>query len=461
MRRWAGFLTLGALSLAGLLAQDAELRVYTEHPRLFLRPQRLRLLQREKQRDSQRWRQFALLMAGRAPMPEPGFAEALYYRAGGEAEGGKRAVAWALSPAATDLRQLALVFDWCQDALTEAQSQTLAKKLVKIMESTAADRSIPATRSRLLAAIALADHQQDVSARTVEQIIRVWWQGQMAPALKAGSNVVPRDELYALFEMLHAVRDNLNLDLRDAAPLFFKGLPSYDLLSYYPATFPAAEGEYRIPAVKGAREPDLRRAALARAAELAMVPFDNNSNQTLVLQGWLMHDSFLLRGTFGVTYEFLWANPYQPGLSYYHVPLVFHDDLFGRLFARSSWEESARWLGYFDGELQLFQDGKVTLLNPESAQSPLSLDEAVVYFGRNGQRFTAMLQPEEEAFVLGLKPGAFYQIEVDDEELVEQPTDPGGILALHLPRQVKIGVRRRPRPTAIESHGQAEGEKSK
>jgi hypothetical protein len=456
MRGWAGLLTLGALSIAGLLAQDPDFRVYTEHPRLFLRPPRLRLLQREKQRDSQRWRQFAALMAGRAPMPEPGFAEALYYRAGGEADGGARAVAWALGPAATDLRQLALIFDWCQDALTEAQSQTLAKKLAKIMEATAADGSIPATRSRLLAAIALADHLQDVPARNVEQIIRVWWRAQMAPALKAGNNVVPRDDLYALFEILHAVRDNLNLDLRESAPLFFKGLPAYDLLSYYPATFPAAEGEYRIPAVKGAGEPDLRRAALSRAAELAMVPFDNNSNQTLVLQGWLMHDSFLLRGTFGITYEFLWANPYQPGLSYYHVPLVFHDDLFGRLFARSSWEENARWLGYFDGELQLFQDGKVTLLNPGIAEGPLLLDEAVVYFGRNALRFTALLQPEEEAFVLGLKPRTIYQIEVDDEEMAEQATDPGGILVLRLPRQVQIGVRLRPSPTAIESHGQAE-----
>jgi hypothetical protein len=461
MRRWAGLLTFVVLSIAGLLGQDPELRVYTEHPRLFLRPQRLRMLQREKQRDSQRWRQFALLMAGRAPMPEPGFAEALYYRVGGEPDAGKRAVAWALSAAATDLRQLALVFDWCQDVLTEAQSQTLARKLAKIVESTATDRSIPATRSRLLAAIALADHLQDVSARNVEQIIRVWWQGQMAPALKAGNNVVPRDDLFPLFEILHAARDNLSLDLRQGAQIFFKGLPAYDLLSYYPATFPAAEGEYRIPAVKGAREPDLRRAALARAAELAMVPFDNNSNQTLVLQGWLMHDSFLLRGTFGITYEFLWANPYQPGLSYYHVPLVFHDDLFGRLYARSSWEESARWLGYFDGEFQLFQDGKVTLLNPEITEGPISLDEAVIYFGRNAQRFTAMLQPEEEAFVVGLKPRAVYQIEVDDEELVEQSTDPGGILALRLPRQVKIGVRIRPRPTAIESHGQAEMEKSR
>src|SRR5579872_7481542 len=87
--------------------------VGTDHPRLFLRPARLRLLKRERERTSMRWQQFEILMAGHAPMPEPGFADALYYQVSGNAESGKRAVAWALGPGA-DLRQLALVFDWCQ-----------------------------------------------------------------------------------------------------------------------------------------------------------------------------------------------------------------------------------------------------------------------------------------------------------------------------------------------------------
>ena len=34
----------------------------------------------------------------------------------------------------------------------------------------------------------------------------------------------------------------------------------------------------------------------------------------------------MLRGALGAPYEFLWANPYQPGLSFEHVPLVFHDE---------------------------------------------------------------------------------------------------------------------------------------
>jgi len=69
-----------------------------------------------------------------------------------------------------------------------------------------------------------------------------------------------------------------------------------------------------------ASEPDLRRAALSRAAELSMVAYDSNAAGSQILQGWLMNDNFLLRGTFGAPYEFFWANPYQPGLSYYHAP---------------------------------------------------------------------------------------------------------------------------------------------
>ncbi|SRR6185436_16823923 len=444
MSRWGLFsliLLVSGWPAAGQ-SQEESLRVYTEHPRLFLRPQRLRLLQREKERRSLRWQQFELLMAGRAPMPETGFALALYYRASQDQDSGRRAVAWALGPG-TDLRQLALIFDWCQDLLSPAQSKTLAAKLAKGIEQSRRDRSIAAARSRMLAAIALGDHLADVSNREVEEGVLKWWRGEIAPALKAGRDAVPRADLYALYELLHAVRDNLQIDLRESAPAFFKTLPIYELVSYYPATYPAPEGEYRVPSDKDAGEPDLRRAVLARAAELSMVPYDINAPESQILQGWLMHDNFIMRGTFGVTYEFLWANPYHPGLSYYLAPLVFHDEQFGRLFVRSSWDESAHWLGYFDGGLQLFQDGKVTLLNPELSEGPIALDAAVVFFGKNAQKFQTMLQEDEEVFVLGLHPRRVYQIEVDDEELTEDETDRGGILQLKLPHKVQIGVRLR------------------
>jgi hypothetical protein len=449
MSRWgavAFFLLFFSLVWPVFAQTDEEsLRVYTDHPRLLLSTHRLQLLRKERERHSLRWQQFELLMAGHAPMPEPGFADALYYRVAGNEASGRAAVSWALG-SSSDLRQLALVFDWCQDLLSPTQSRSLAAKLAKGIEQPSRDRSIPAMRARALAAIALADHQQELSERELARVIRGWWRSEISPALAAGRNVVGRDDLYPLFEMLHAVRDNLNVDLRESAVAFFKALPLFDLASYYPASYPAPEGEYRIPCTKGAEEPDVRRATMARAAELAMVPYDTNAPEIQLLQGWLMHDNYLLRSTMGTPYEFLWANPYHPGLAYYLAPLVFHDDTFGRLFVRSSWDESARWLGYFDGELQLFENGSVTILNPALASEPMALDTAVVFFGKNAQKFQTILNEDEEVFVLGLKPRRRYQIEVDDEEMTEGKTDGGGILELKLPHKVEIGVRLRDAP---------------
>jgi hypothetical protein len=438
-------LLIGAVALVPFLAAqttEESLEVYTEHPRLFLRPQRLRLLQRERERRTTRWLQLETLMAGKATMPEAGFALALYYQASGDRTFATQAIRWALGPA-TDLRQMALVFDWCQAALTESQSKDLAAKLVKSIAASERDRSLPAVRDRALAAVALAGHRQDVSSRQIEWLIHTWWRDQMAPGLKSGRDLVARENVYALFEILHAVRDNLNLDLRDPVPGFFKGLPFFHLLSYYPATFAAPESEYRIPAVKGAREPDLPRAAMSRAAELCMVAYDNNAPESQIMQGWLMHDNFMMRGTFGVPYEFLWANPYQPGLSYYLVPLVFHDDLFGRLFVRSSWEENAKWLGYFDGELQYFEDGKPSILNPQLSLDPIALPEALVLSANYAKKFKITAQEGETVFIVALKPRQAYEIEVDDEEMREESTDPGGILSLQLPPKIAIGVRLR------------------
>jgi hypothetical protein len=444
---------LSIMALWGLPAaaqsQEESLHVYAEHPRLLLTPHRLKLLQKEKERRSLRWQQFELLMAGHAPMPEPGFADGLYYRVAQNAGSGRSAVTWALG-AGADLRQLALVFDWCQDLLSPAQSRALAAKLVKGIEQSGRDSSISSVRARVLAAIALAEHQQEVSERELERVIQTWWRGEVAPALEAGRRSISRDDWYPLYEMLHAVRDNLNIDLRESAPSYFKMLPIYGLVSYYPASYPAPEGEYRIPATKGGGEPDVRRAAMARVTELAMVQYDTNAPESQLLQGWLMHDNFLLRSTLGTPYEFLWANPYHPGLSYYLAPLVFHDEMFGRLFIRSSWDESARWLGFFDGELQLFESGGVTVLNPELSAEPMSLDTAVVFFGRNSHKFQTILDQDEDVFVLGLKPHRTYQIEIDDEEMSEGKTDAGGIIELKLPHKVQIGVRMREAPALTQ-----------
>ena len=391
-----------------------------------------------------RWLQFETLMAGKAPMPEPGFAAALYYQTGGDSAAGRQAVDWALSAAVTDLRQLAIVFDWCQPVLNPAQSKTLAAKIEKIVGSTERLRTVDAFRSRLMASVALADHAPAVSKKQIPAIVNGWWRGEIVPALRAGKNPFSRDDIYALTEFLHAVRDNLNIDLREQVPAYFKDLPIYHLMSHYPATYPAPENEFRIPSQKQIEDPDLTRAAMSRAAELSMVAYDTNAPQTQVLQGWLMHDRFLMRGTLGIVYEFLWANPYQPGLSYYHVPLIFHDDLFGRLFLRATWEDNSTWLGYFDGAVQWFEDGRPSMIRPEVTSAPLVIGDAVVVFGKFAEKFTLTLKEEEAVFVVGLKPKTRYDIEVDDREIYEVSTDPGGILQLKLPAKTTVGIRMRP-----------------
>lgn len=369
---------LSLSAAAALQAQnDEDFQVYTEHPRLFLPARRLRLLQRERERTSVRWQQFETLVAGKVEMPEPGLAWGLYGLIAKNEEFLGKAIGWALK--ATDVRQVALVYDWAQPSLKEPESAALKAKLANLLSSSPASRRIPVMRDRAFAAIILGG---ETGKRELEAIVKTWWRAEVAPALKAGKFRYTREESHALFELLHAIRDNTNIDLREDAAKYFKELPAYHILSYYPATFPAPENEYRIPFYEGNGEPDLRIAALSRATDLAMVAFDTNAQETQFVQGWLIHDRFLMRGTFGIPYELLWANPYQPGLSYYHLPLAMHQSTAGRLVLRSSWEDDASWFHFGDGKVQVFEEGA---RKDRSMKSPAPIDIAgtVVYFGRD------------------------------------------------------------------------------
>ena len=441
-------LTLGCLPF--LLAQpplpgqtpadDDPIVVSTEHPRLLLRPARLRLLRRERERKSIRWQQFQLLMAGHAAMPETGFAKALYYQVAGDVAAGREAVAWALG-GATDLRQEALVYDWCQDLLSEAQKHDMAARMQGGIAGTASNDAIAAVGARVMAAVALFDHVPQTPRQELERDVRGWWIRKMAPALAAGHGVVAREDAYALYELMHVVRDNTNVDLRDFAGPFFRSFPTEHLVSYYPAPMEAPENAYYIGAARRTGDPDLRAAALSRAAELAMVAYDPNAADTQLLQGWLMHDRYLLRGVFGMPYEFLWANPYQPGLSYDHTPMVWHNADFGRLFVRSDWDDGAEWFGYFEGAMQVFRNGRVTALDPAHPPATLLLHTAAVCFGRTARQFRVTVDEGSAVFIVNLDPRHTYEVEVDDQELYETDTDPGGILELEVPAGKEVGVR--------------------
>jgi len=436
---------VGSLLIFPLWSQtEDEFRVYTDHPRLILTTQRLRLLKRERERESQRWRQFDLLVKGSANFPEPGFASALYYAISGDVQGGKRAVEWALK-SSEDLRQLSLVYDWCQPILSPEQSAALTAKIHRIMLKPEGD-GIAAHRDRILALIATADDSRHSEEMPLKTQVRDWWRKDLAPALADGRSVLPLPDVYGLLEILHAVRDNLNIDLRKDAPDYFAHLPTYLIAGNYPAPYRAPENEFRVPVYQDLGhtdgQPDLKRAALARAAGLSMVAYDTNGLENQFLQGWLIQDRFLMMTPFGAPYEFLWANPYQPGLSFYQLPLLFHDQNSGALFLRSAWDEDADWFGLYEGEAELFHDGRIAVLKrgttASSTPTPLHVGDSSVVFGNPPFQFS---MEGGTVVLIGLKPRHKYFIETDDEEMREVSTDRVGTLVLQYPAGRVAGVR--------------------
>ncbi len=435
------FLALLVLAPLTFSQTDEEsFHVYSEQPRLLLRPRRLRLLKRERDRQSMRWEQFQTLMAGQAQMPEPGFALALYYAVTGEPAYAKRAIAWAES--SVDVRQVALVYDWCHDALTPVQDKAIAAKLSKAAVALAAKADLPSIRDRAFAAIAIADVDAATSTNAMRDIVQNAWRQREVPILRAGSTMPSVDDIAALYELLHAVRDNLNIDLRENAGAWFHELPPLHLLQHYPAPYPAPENEYRIPAYDADTAPNLSRAALSRATELSMVAYDSNAGDSQFLQGWLMQDRYLMRSPFGVTYEFLWANPYQPGLSYYHFPLAHHDPNSGVLFVRSSWDDDAMWFGRVGHEWQMFRDGKITALTTKKPRDPLMIGETALYMAHEPFQFG--VKDASRAYVIGLVPREKYEVEVDDQEAAEETSDGAGTLDIVLSKETTGGIRVKP-----------------
>jgi hypothetical protein len=436
MTRRTACLSLLGLPALRLRAQDRpdNFRIYSDSPRLFLRPARLKLLRRERERQSLRWEQFEALWNGGAPFPEAGWAAALRYRIAEDEAAGKRAVAWAAGPG-SDIRQIALVADWCATLLSGADETRVLGKLQRAVGG-AAPKTIGQARDKVLAAIALNDSQPDLAEKALNDVFEDFWLATFIASLREARSRVTNADACAMMELLHAFRDNINFDLRDTFPAWFKDYPLMHLMAHYPPPWPASENEFRIPADREIQKsgPDLTKAALSRAAELAMVAYDSNSPETQLLQGFLMSDRFLMRGTFGIAYELMWANPYQPGLSYYHVPLALHDEIGGQLFVRSAWEDDASWIGFFDGQLQLFRDGSVTQVDPALTHEPMDIEEATVFFGRSSKKFRVPRRKTDEAtddvFIVGLEPKRAYHVEVDGEEMIEDVADPGGIIFL-------------------------------
>lgn len=418
-------------------------RVYTEHPRLWLNARRLRLLRRERERESVRWQELVSLIRSRQALPEEPFVRALQYQVEGDQPAGKQAAAWAVkraalatAPDAAELRDLAIVFDWCYPLLEPAERGRVVGRMARGAAAAAAQSSMRAFAAGVLAAMALADDwagaEQYLSAAFEKK-----WRQQLLSQLSTGTLLDAPAERVAFLEMCHAARDNLNLELWDQAPRYFKQFPIYLLLQYYPATVTLAGQPFHQPSEPSASKSDpVAAVELSRTAELLTAAYETNSVETQFLQGWIAHDVYRLRTPRGSPYEFLWMNPYQPGLSYYNAPLHLYDEAAGRLWARSSWDDDAAWIGYFGGELQLFADGERSVVKPGEQAAPITFPQIAVVPAAGNASFKVRLTEGTDVFIVALRSGTTYWVKTADRGFATRTSHNGGIL----PVQVEAGI---------------------
>lgn len=290
----AGLLALSLACFSQGAAEADELAPHT--PKLLLSAKLLRRLKRDRDRQTPRWLAFEKRVKSVPDSPERGFELALYYAITGDESCAKEALAWATAHPC-ERRQRALVRDWTGESPTG---------------SCAAPASL--------------------RDQAFEQIVSGADTGSLAEKVRSefipnlAKNGIPSSaDLYATVELLSALRSNGDSDIRNAAPQFFRNLPVEFLLSLRP---------------DAVEKPDW----MTHIAALALITVDPNLEASQFLQGWGMEEHQTLRDGPGVGYEFLWADPYLPGIAYQNLDPWLYDPDGKRLFARSDWSVNACWI---------------------------------------------------------------------------------------------------------------------
>lgn len=296
-------LALFAIVSSVVIAAEAD-----HSPQLLLTPQRLKRLQRDRDRQTVRWVNFDNRVQSVPDSPERGFELALYYAITRDQKQGREAIQWALAHRC-DRRQVALVLDWAADLLSPDQTHQLAgatcpPSRVSRME---------ALRDELFLGISVGR-----SAEPSEE-----FKTNLLEPLESGEFRDSR-QLYAAIEIIDSVRSTQHTDLREDARQFFSALPTELLLSLKP-------DQVEHPAV------------MTHIAALALVALDPNLSGSQYLQGWAIENRQMIREGTGVAYELLWGDPYLPGVGYQNLePWLYDPD--GRLFARTDWNPDSCWV---------------------------------------------------------------------------------------------------------------------
>lgn len=461
---------------------QADFRVYAEHPRLFLEPERLVRLRRDVDRQSLRWQALRDLIAAGTEFPEQPLVDALRFQVEGAREPGGRAVAWSRRLAqdgirsAADLRLAAIVYDWCyplfDDAEREAVRDAVAAAVLELLPG--ANLGPGLLRSAILASLAVAG-DWDGSEAALAELLEMHWGGDVRPVLEAGGFTDDGAELIAVLEASLAIRHNLEVDLWRPAMPALKSLAASRLLAYFPLDVETPEGVARRPARFGADEARAGvQAPLYRLADMLLVAYESNLREFQFIQGWVRDDSYALGSPMAAPYEFLWLNPYLPGLAPQSAPLLAHDAVRGRLYGRFAWERPATWIGYADGTLQMLGGDGLSASGSLDDLAPLYFPDAVVVPVSPPAKVLVSWQPDratapESATILliGLRAGERYFLKAAGRDARVVEAGSGGIVALpavrdapprnriDLRKRVRIEVKpalkavdpRRPRPT--------------
>lgn len=372
--------------------------------KLILTPQRLRRLRRDRERQTVRWADFDARVQTANDSPQRGFELALYYAVTHDQSRGREAIEWGLAHSC-NLRQIALILDWCGSLVTNAERQKLAS--ANCRSNTATTSSSPdwqAIRDRVY--LAIATQQGDLG------LPPDGFHSEFAKFAQAGF----RDPkaLYALCELIDALRINGHDDIRRESPQFFRRLPAEYLLATKPAELEQPDWEAPI-------------------AALALVAIDPNLQDSQFLQGWAIEGRQLIQDGPGVAYEFLWGNPYLPGVSYQNLdPWYYADE--GRLIARTDWSSDACWIDIEPG-------AKLT-----QANCPPGWFDTPATYGRmqliplTGQCAQLPSVPNGNTVILWTrKPGQKVLTHLGENQLI-RTTDSSGLLQVPLEASGKICV---------------------
>src|SRR5580658_6270823 len=115
-------LLAASLSLTPLAAQNP--LAAQKAPRLLLSASHLRRLERDRERQTERWINLGQRVAAAADSPERGFELALVYTVTHEEAAAEEAIRWAASHP-LEYRQIALIADWCGDRLPGGDRTTI------------------------------------------------------------------------------------------------------------------------------------------------------------------------------------------------------------------------------------------------------------------------------------------------------------------------------------------------